>query len=110
MTTADQGQSGRTGTEFVRTPDEYFAALSDYPFEPNYASVQATGVDTLRMHYVDSGPRDAPVVLLLHGQPTWSYLYRKVIPVLTRRGLRAVAPDNIGFGRSDKPTERTDYT
>ena len=62
------------------------------------------------MHYVDAGPRDAPVVLLLHGQPTWSYLYRKVIAVLTRRGLRAIAPDNIGFGRSDKPTERTDYT
>ncbi len=110
MTSADQRQSGRSGTEFVRTPDECFAALDDYPFEPQYASVRAKGVDPLRMHYVDSGPRDAPVVLLLHGQPTWSYLYRKVIPVLTRRGLRAVAPDNIGFGRSDKPTERTDYT
>jgi haloalkane dehalogenase len=62
------------------------------------------------MHYVDEGARDAPAVVLLHGQPTWSYLYRKVIPVLTDAGLRAIAPDNIGFGRSDKPIERTDYT
>ncbi|HVA02615.1 MAG TPA: haloalkane dehalogenase [Acidimicrobiales bacterium] len=114
MTSAEPGGSGRgsdrAGTSFLRTPDDRFAHLGEYPFEPNYASVQAKGVDTLHMHYVDSGPRDAPVVLLLHGQPTWSYLYRKVIPVLTRRGLRAIAPDNIGFGRSDKPTERTDYT
>jgi haloalkane dehalogenase len=98
------------GTEFVRTPDECFTTIPDFPFEPNYASVRAAGVDALRMHYVDSGPRDGPVVLLLHGQPTWSYLYRTVIAVLGQRGLRAVAPDNIGFGRSDKPTDRTLYT
>jgi haloalkane dehalogenase len=84
--------------------------MLDYPFEPNYASVQASGVDALRMHYVDSGPPDGPVVLLLHGQPTWSYLYRTVIAVLAERDLRAIAPDNIGFGRSDKPTDRTLYT
>lgn len=96
--------------KFVRTPDERFAGLVDYPFEPNYVSVQAQGIADLRMHYVDAGPRDGPVVLLLHGQPTWSFLYRKVIPVLTRRGLRVLAPDNVGFGRSDKPTERSAYT
>ncbi len=110
MSGVDQHERGRSGKEFVRTPDECFASLGDYPFEPNYVSVHAKGVDALRMHYVDAGPRDAPVALLLHGQPTWSYLYRHVIAALTRRGLRAIAPDNIGFGRSDKPTERTDYT
>lgn len=94
----------------VRTPDERFAGLVDFPFEPNYASVQAEGIDALRMHYVDSGPSDGPVVLLLHGQPTWSYLYRRVIPVLSERGLRTLAPDHIGYGRSDKLTERTLYT
>ncbi len=94
----------------LRTPDERFAGLVDYPFEPSYVSVRAEGLDPLRMHYVDTGPRDGPVVLLLHGQPTWSYLYRKVIAVLARRGFRTLAPDNIGFGRSDKPTERTQYT
>jgi len=110
VSTSDQSESGPFGTEVVRTPDERFAGLSDFPFRPNYVSVRAKGVDPLRMHYVDTGPRGAPVVLLLHGQPTWSYLYRKVIPVLAQRGLRAVAPDNVGFGRSDKPTDRTTYT
>jgi haloalkane dehalogenase len=107
---SDQDARARSGTSFVRTPDERFAGLTDFPYEANYATVHAEGVDALRMHYVDAGPRNGPVVLLLHGQPTWSYLYRTVIPVLTQRGLRAVAPDNIGFGRSDKPTDRTVYT
>jgi haloalkane dehalogenase len=107
---AGRREPDRPATEFVRTPDDRFSGLAGYPFEPNYVSVQAEGVDALRMHYVDAGPGDGPVVLLLHGQPTWSYLYRTVIPVLTDRGLRAIAPDNIGFGRSDKPTDRTDYT
>jgi haloalkane dehalogenase len=89
--------------EALRTPDERFAGLPDFPFEPHY-----TDVDGLRMHYVDEG--EGPVVLLLHGEPTWSYLYRKMIPILTGAGLRAVAPDLIGFGRSDKPAVRTDYT
>ena len=62
------------------------------------------------MHYLDEGPADGPVALLLHGQPTWSYLYRNVIPVLVDAGIRVIAPDLIGFGRSDKPTQRTDYT
>jgi haloalkane dehalogenase len=92
--------------DFVRTPDRRFADLEGYPFEPNYVTVGSG----LRLHYVDAGPRDGEPVLLLHGQPTWSYLYRTVIPVLTERGYRAIAPDLIGFGRSDKPTDRTAYS
>lgn len=94
----------------LRTPDDRFADLPGYPYLPHYAMVEAKGVAPLRMHYVDEGPPDAPAVLLLHGQPTWSYLYRKVIGALTDAGLRAVAPDNIGFGRSDKLSDAADYT
>ena len=94
----------------LRTPDERFAGLPGYPFEPHYVQVDTKGVAPVRMHYVDAGPVDGPVVVLVHGQPTWSYLYRKVIGVLADAGLRAIAPDNIGFGRSDKLTEPTDYT
>jgi haloalkane dehalogenase len=94
----------------LRTPDERFARLPGYEFEPRYAEVRAGGIAPLRMHYVDAGPSDGPVVLLVHGQPTWSYLYRHVIDVLVDAGIRAIAPDNIGFGRSDKLTERTDFT
>ena len=94
----------------LRTPDERFAGLTGYPFEPHYLQVETEGVAPVRMHYVDAGPTDGPIVMLVHGQPTWSFLYRKVIGVLTDAGLRAIAPDNIGFGRSDKLTERTDYT
>ena len=94
----------------LRTPEERFADLPGYPFDPHYATVAARGLPSVRMHYVDTGPADGEVVLLLHGQPTWSYLYRTVIPVLTAAGLRVIAPDHIGFGRSDKLVERTDYT
>jgi haloalkane dehalogenase len=94
----------------LRTPDERFANLPGYPFTPNYVEVEAKGVPAVRMHYVDVGPSDAPAVLLLHGQPTWSYLYRHVITVLADAGLRVIAPDHIGFGRSDKLTEPTTYT
>jgi haloalkane dehalogenase len=94
----------------LRTPDERFDDLPDYPFPPNYVEVETRRMAPLRMHYVDAGPRDGPVVVLLHGQPTWSYLYRRVIGVLVEAGLRVVAPDNIGYGRSDKLTEPTDYT
>lgn len=90
----------------LRTPDDRFANLPDFPFAPHYVEVG----DGLRMHYLDEGPREGRVVLLLHGEPTWSYLYRKMIPVLTAAGLRAIAPDLIGFGRSDKPVERADYS
>jgi haloalkane dehalogenase len=98
--------------QIARTPDSRFAALPGYPFEPHYAEIQepAAPGGTLRVHYLDEGPPDAAPVLLLHGEPTWSYLYRKMIPVLTAAGHRAIAPDLVGFGRSDKPTERGDYT
>lgn len=92
--------------DVLRTPDEHFASIPDFPYTPRYTTLP----DGLRMHHVDEGPADGPVVLLLHGEPSWSYLYRKMIPVLTAAGLRAVAPDLIGFGRSDKPTPRTEYT
>jgi haloalkane dehalogenase len=94
----------------LRTPDDRFVDLPDYPFAPHYVDVHSKRMPTLRMHYVDAGPTDGPVVLLLHGQPTWSYLYRKVIAALTAAGLRVLAPDNIGYGRSDKLVEPTDYT
>jgi len=94
----------------ARTPDDRFTGLADYPFPPRYVEVGGTADGALRMHYAEAGPPDGPVVVLLHGQPTWSYLYRHTLAVLAARGLRALAPDNIGFGRSDKPLERTDYT
>lgn len=94
----------------LRTPDERFANLPDYPFQPNYIEVDDTEGGSLRMHYVDEGAQDAPVVLMLHGEPTWSYLYRKMIPIVVNAGYRVIAPDLIGFGRSDKPSQRTDYT
>jgi len=94
----------------LRTPDQRFVGLPGYPFEPRYHDVETAGLPPLRMHYVDAGPTDGPVVVLLHGQPTWSYLYRNVITALAEAGLRVIAPDNIGFGRSDKLTDPTDYT
>jgi len=96
--------------EFLRTPDERFANLPDYPFAPHYVQVDDTEGGSLLMHYLDEGPADAPVVLMLHGEPSWSYLYRKMIPIVTAAGYRVIAPDLIGFGKSDKPTVRTDYT
>lgn len=98
--------------DVLRTPDERFATLPGYPFAPHYVDVpRGDGSGTLRMHYVDEGPADAAeTVLLLHGEPSWSYLYRTMIPVITAAGHRAVAPDLVGFGRSDKPAAREDYT
>jgi len=97
--------------EILRTPEERFENLPGYPFEPRYVEVpNPDGGEPLRMHYVDEGPADGPTVLLLHGEPSWSYLYRKMIPPLVEAGLRAVAPDLIGFGKSDKPASRHDYT
>lgn len=92
-------------TEFVRTAEENFANLPGFSFQPNYHRWQ-----DLRMHYLDEGPRDAPVMLLLHGMPTWSFLYRNVIPGLVAAGYRCIAPDHMGFGRSDKPTDIHWYT
>jgi haloalkane dehalogenase len=94
----------------LRTPDNRFADLPEFAFAPNYAEVDDSEGGTLRVHYLDEGPRGAPVVLLMHGEPSWCFLYRKMIPVLTDAGLRCIAPDLVGFGRSDKPTERGDYT
>lgn len=96
--------------DVLRTPDERFEGLADYPFQPRYVEIGAdTGVP-LRVHYLDEGPPSGQVVLLLHGEPSWSYLYRWMIPVLVDAGLRAVAIDLVGFGRSDKPASRDDYT
>jgi len=92
-------------TDFIRTPDSNFADLKDFPFEPHYHQWQ-----DLRMHFLDEGPKDGPVMLLLHGMPTWSYLYRNIIPPLVDAGYRCIAPDHIGFGRSDKPTDIHWYT
>ena len=92
-------------TEFVRTPEENFANLAGFPFRPNFHQWQ-----DLRMHYVDEGPKKGPVMLLLHGMPTWSYLYRDMIPGLVQAGYRCIAPDHIGFGRSDKPVDIHWYT
>jgi haloalkane dehalogenase len=96
--------------DVLQTPDDRFAGLPDYPFAPHYVEVADGTGGLLRLHYVDEGPRDAAPVLLLHGEPSWSFLYRKMIPVLVDAGLRAVAPDLVGCGRSDKPTARDDYT
>lgn len=93
-----------------RTPEERFEQLEDYPFAPNYLSVDDTEGGELRIHYLDEGPADGDVVLLLHGQPAWSYLYRHMIPPLAAAGLRVIAPDLVGFGRSDKPTQIENYT
>lgn len=89
----------------LRTPDARFADLKDYPFQPNYMQI-----GNYRVHYLDEGPADAPAVLLIHGEPTWSYLFRKMIPILTAAGHRVIAPDLVGFGKSDKPANESDYS
>ncbi len=94
----------------LRTPDERFKNLKDFPFEPHYAEVPDGEGGRLRIHYLDEGPRNADPVLLIHGEPSWSYLYRKMIPILIEAGNRVIVPDLVGFGRSDKPAERSDYT
>ena len=91
--------------DVLRTPDSCFEGLEGWPFPPHYVEF-----DGLRVAYVDEGPRDGEVVLCLHGEPSWSYLYRHMVPDLVGAGLRVIAPDLVGFGRSDKPAARTDYT
>ncbi len=96
--------------DFVRTPDERFSAIPDYPFSPNYID-DLPGYEGLRVHYLDEGPADADrVFLCLHGQPSWSFLYRKMLPVFVESGARVICPDWLGFGKSDKPTEDALYT
>ncbi|WP_296597548.1 haloalkane dehalogenase [Phenylobacterium sp.] len=96
--------------EVLRTPDARFEGLPDWPYAPHYAEVTDADGTALRLHYVDEGPRDGAVVLLMHGEPSWAYLYRHIIKGLAAKGRRVIAPDLIGFGRSDKPAKRTDYT
>ena len=94
----------------LRTPDEQFTALPDFPYSPHYVDVPSGAGPDLRVHYLDEGDPTAPAVLLMHGEPSWCFLYRHMIPVLVGAGLRCVAPDLVGFGRSDKPSRREDYT
>ena len=91
--------------DLLRTPDERFENLIDFPYEPHYLEI-----DNIRVHYIDEGPKDAEVVLLMHGEPSWSFLYRHMIPILVNAGFRTVAPDLVGFGRSDKPSKQEDHT
>ncbi|MHA2179907.1 MAG: haloalkane dehalogenase [Promethearchaeota archaeon] len=91
--------------DLLRTPDERFENLIDFPYEPHYLEI-----DNIRIHYVDEGPKDAEVMLLMHGEPSWSFLYRHMIPILVKAGFRIIAPDLVGFGRSDKPTKQEDHT
>ncbi|GBE64194.1 haloalkane dehalogenase [Mycobacterium sp. MFM001] len=94
----------------LRTPDERFADIPEFPYTPRYYDISDDDGGTLRMAWVQDGPDDADPVLMLHGEPSWSFLYRKMIPVLTEAGRRVVCPDLVGFGRSDKPTRREDHT
>lgn len=94
----------KTG-EVLRTPEASFANLVDYPFAPHYVEIEG-----YRVHYLDEGPQDGELVLLMHGQPSWSYLYRHMIPLLTAQGYRVIAPDLVGFGKSDKPTKKSDHS
>jgi haloalkane dehalogenase len=91
--------------KILQTPDDRFRDLMDFPFKPNYLDV-----DDLKIHYVDEGKSNSEVILLMHGEPSWSFLYRFMIPPLVQAGFRVIAPDLVGFGRSDKPTEQTDHT
>ena len=94
----------------IQTPEERFANLSDYPFAPNYAAIPDLDGGTLRMHYIDEGPKDAPPIVMIHGNPSWSYLWRNIIPPVVAAGNRVIAIDLVGLGRSDKPTEMSDFT
>ena len=96
--------------EVLRTPEPRFENLSGYDFHPYYSEISAANGQVLRLHYLDEGPRDGDIILCMHGQPSWSYLYRKMIPILTGAGFRVIAPDLIGFGRSDKPSHIDDYS
>ncbi|MGO8946481.1 MAG: haloalkane dehalogenase [Ktedonobacterales bacterium] len=89
----------------LRTPDERFVALPDFPYLPHYVELP-----DLRVHYIEAGPHEAAPIVLMHGEPSWSFLYRKMVPVIAAAGFRVIAPDLVGFGRSDKPVDRTAYT
>jgi haloalkane dehalogenase len=91
--------------EILRTPDDRFDSLPDFPYPPRYVELPG-----LRIHYVEAGPLEADPVVLMHGEPSWSFLYRKLIPIIAGAGYRVIAPDLVGFGRSDKPADRAAYT
>ena len=96
--------------QILRTPDERFADLEDFPFTPHYTTIKTADGSNLRIHHVDEGPTEGPLIICFHGEPAWSYVYRKMIPILTGAGLRVIAPDLPGFGKSDKPAALEDYT
>ena len=96
--------------ETLRTPDHRFENLPGFDFEPNYVEIPDQDGGSLRVHYIDEGDRTASPVLLMHGEPSWSYLYRDMVGPLVEAGYRVIVPDQVGFGRSDKPTEKGDYT
>ncbi|MBT9470105.1 MAG: haloalkane dehalogenase [Pseudomonadota bacterium] len=96
--------------QVLRTPDDRFSGLEGWPYAPHYLEIENPDGPPLRLHYVDEGPRDGAPVLLMHGEPSWAYLYRNVIAGLVAKGRRVIVPDLIGFGRSDKPADRADYT
>jgi haloalkane dehalogenase len=96
--------------KILRTPDSRFANLKDYPFEPHYTVIQTDDGSDLRIHHIDEGPKDGPVILCMHGQPVWSYLYARMVPYLVKAGIRVIAPDLPGYGKSDKPAAREDYS
>jgi haloalkane dehalogenase len=100
----------RRPLQFLTTPEHCFEQITDFGYAPHFLQVSDDEGGTLKLHYVDEGPRDANVVLMLHGEPSWAYLYRKMIDPVVAAGYRVIAPDLIGFGKSDKPTERSDYT
>ena len=96
--------------EILRTPDKQFENLKDYPFEPCYTTIKTKDGSDLRIHHIDEGPRDGPILLAMHGQPVWSYLYARMVPHLVNQGIRVIAPDLPGYGKSDKPAAREDYS
>ena len=94
----------------LRTPDKYFNNIKGYPFKPIYTNIVSEDGTEIRIHHIDEGPKDGPILLAMHGQPVWSYLYSKMIPILNDSGVRVICPDLIGYGKSDKPAERDDYS
>jgi haloalkane dehalogenase len=96
--------------KILRTPDHCFAAIEGYPFEPHYSLIKTQDGNELRIHHIDEGPKDGPIILCMHGQPVWSYLYSRMIPFLVNAGIRVIAPDLPGYGKSDKPAAREDYS
>ena len=96
--------------KILRTPDDCFKNIKDYPYQPHYTVVKTHDDCDLRIHHIDEGPKDGPILLAMHGQPVWSYLYSRMIPYLVNAGIRVIAPDLPGYGKSDKPSAREDYS